>query len=291
MFPRWPANPQEWEQEEDVLDTWASSWLWPFATMGWPDEEAMEQAGFDYFYPTSTLVTAPDIIFFWVARMIMAGLEFVRPGESIERRIPFKNVYFTGIIRDNLGRKMSKSLGNSPDPLDLIGRYGADGLRFGIISIAPQGQDIRFAEERIEFGKNFCNKLWNACRFRQMSGPAGDNASLNAIVKRLDPAKFDADDHAILDRMLTVIRDVDRCFFEFEFSAIVQVLYGFFWNDFCDWYVEVSKTKLQEADTRSNCLAIQDWSSGRPCCCCTPSYRSSQRSCGISSATVCRARF
>jgi valyl-tRNA synthetase len=253
-----PANPQEWEQEEDVLDTWASSWLWPFATMGWPDEEAMEQAGFDYFYPTSTLVTAPDIIFFWVARMIMAGLEFVRPGESIERRIPFKNVYFTGIIRDNLGRKMSKSLGNSPDPLDLIGRYGADGLRFGIISIAPQGQDIRFAEERIEFGKNFCNKLWNACRFRQMSGPAGDNASLNAIVKRLDPAKFDADDHAILDRMLTVIRDVDRCFFEFEFSAIVQVLYGFFWNDFCDWYVEVSKTKLQEADTRSNCLAIQD---------------------------------
>jgi valyl-tRNA synthetase len=253
-----PANPHDWEQEEDVLDTWASSWLWPFATMGWPDQEAMEQAGFDYFYPTSTLVTAPDIIFFWVARMIMAGLEFVRPGEPLERRIPFRNVYFTGIIRDHLGRKMSKSLGNSPDPLDLIGRYGADGLRFGIISIAPQGQDIRFADERIESGKNFCNKLWNACRFREMSGPPGDNGSLNAIVRRLDPARFDADDHAIIDRMLAVTRDVDRCLYEFEFSAAVQALYGFFWNDFCDWYVEVSKTKLQAADTKANCLAIQD---------------------------------
>ncbi len=253
-----PADPQNWEQEEDVLDTWASSWLWPFATMGWPDQAAMDQAGFDFFYPTATLVTAPDIIFFWVARMIMAGLEFIRPGEPLERRIPFRNVYFTGIIRDHLGRKMSKSLGNSPDPLDLIGKYGADGLRFGIVSIAPQGQDIRFAEERIEAGKNFCNKLWNACRFRQMSGEAGDNASLQAILARLAPAKFDADDHAILDRLLAVTREVDRCLGEFEFSASVQALYGFFWNDFCDWYVEVSKTKLQAAETKANCLAIQD---------------------------------
>ena len=253
-----PADPQNWEQEEDVLDTWASSWLWPFATMGWPDQAAMDQAGFDFFYPTATLVTAPDIIFFWVARMIMAGLEFIRPGEPLERRIPFRNVYFTGIIRDHLGRKMSKSLGNSPDPLDLIEKYGADGLRFGIVSIAPQGQDIRFAEERIEAGKNFCNKLWNACRFRQMSGEAGDNATLQAIVGRLEPAKFDADDHAILDRLLAVTREVDRCLREFEFSASMQALYGFFWNDFCDWYVEVSKTKLQTADTKENCLAIQD---------------------------------
>jgi valyl-tRNA synthetase len=253
-----PPDPQNWEQEEDVLDTWASSWLWPFATMGWPDQVEMDKAGFDFFYPTTTLVTAPDIIFFWVARMIMAGLEFIRPGESIERRIPFRHVYFTGIIRDQQGRKMSKSLGNSPDPLDLIEKYGADGLRFGIVSIAPQGQDIRFAEERIESGKNFCNKLWNACRFRQMSGEAGDNASVEAIIARLDPARFDADDHAILDRMLTVTREVDRCFGEFEFSAAVQALYGFFWNDFCDWYVEVSKTKLQAADTKANCLTIQD---------------------------------
>jgi len=253
-----PADAENWEQEEDVLDTWASSWLWPFATLGWPDENEMKRDGFDYFYPTSTLVTGPDIIFFWVARMIMAGLEFVRPGETISRRIPFRDVYFTGIIRDQQGRKMSKSLGNSPDPLDLIATYGADGLRFGIISIAPQGLDIRFQEDRIESGKNFCNKLWNACRFRQMSGAPGDNSTAAAIVARLDATKFDADDHAILDRLLATTLEVDRCFGEFEFSAAVQALYGFFWNDFCDWYVEVSKSKLQSADTKANCLAIQD---------------------------------
>ena len=253
-----PADPQNWEQEEDVLDTWASSWIWPFATMGWPDQVEMDKAGFDYFYPTAALVTAPDIIFFWVARMIMAGLEFIRPGEPIERRIPFRHVYFTGIIRDQQGRKMSKSLGNSPDPLDLIEKYGADGLRFGIVSIAPQGQDIRFAEERIEFGRNFCNKLWNACRFRQMSGELGDNTTNSPILARLDPARFDADDHAILDRLLAVTREVDHCLGEFEFSAAIQALYSFFWNDFCDWYVEVSKTKLLAAATKANCLAIQD---------------------------------
>jgi len=190
--------------------------------------------------------------------MIMAGLEFTRPGEPAERRIPFRDVFFTGIIRDAQGRKISKSLGNSPDPLDLIDTYGADGLRFGIVSIAPQGQDIRFQEDRIESGKNFCNKLWNACRFRQMSGPAGDNSTQAAILARIDPSRFDADDHAILDRLLSATRAVDRCFAEFEFSAAAQALYGFFWNDFCDWYVEVSKSKLQAEDTRANCLAIQD---------------------------------
>jgi valyl-tRNA synthetase len=253
-----PPDPGNWVQEDDVLDTWASSWIWPFATMGWPDAGEMAKAGFDYFYPTSTLVTGPDIIFFWVARMIMAGLEFVRPGEPAGRRIPFRDVYFTGIIRDARGRKMSKSLGNSPDPLDLIDTYGADGLRFGIISIAPQGQDIRFQEERIEGGKNFCNKLWNACRFRQMSGPSGDNSSLKAILARIDPAKFDADDHAILERLLATSREVGRCFREYEFSAASQALYAFFWGDFCDWYVEVSKAKLQAADTKATCLALQD---------------------------------
>ncbi len=253
-----PVDPDNWEQEADVLDTWASSWLWPFATLGWPDTEEMKKAGFDYFYPTSTLVTGPDIIFFWVARMIMAGLEFIRPGEPLARRIPFENVYFTGIIRDNQGRKMSKSLGNSPDPLDLIEKYGADGLRFGIISIAPQGQDIRFQEDRIETGKNFCNKLWNACRFRQMSGEQGDNSGLAAILTRIDGAKFDADDQAILERLVSTTREVGRCFEQFEFSAAVQALYGFFWNDFCDWYVEVSKAKLQDPLLKANCLAIQD---------------------------------
>jgi valyl-tRNA synthetase len=272
-----PADPENWVQEDDVLDTWASSWLWPLATLGWPDQDAMGKAGYEYFYPTSTLVTGPDIIFFWVARMIMAGLEFSRSAgvppalpakaggtpallskDEILRRIPFKDVYFTGIIRDAQGRKMSKSLGNSPDPLDLIAKYGADGLRFGIISIAPQGQDIRFQEDRIEGGKNFCNKLWNACRFRQMSGDMADNTSVAAILRRMDAAKFDADDHAILDRLLAVTREVDRCFTAFEFSAAVQALYGFFWNDFCDWYVEVSKAKLQSPELKDTCLAIQD---------------------------------
>ncbi|MBI5382269.1 MAG: valine--tRNA ligase [Opitutae bacterium] len=253
-----PADKENWEQEEDVLDTWASSWLWPFATMGWPDAAAQKAAGLDYFYPTSTLVTGPDIIFFWVARMIMAGLEFMEPGQPLEKRIPFKNVYFTGIIRDQQGRKMSKSLGNSPDPLDLIEKYGADGLRFGIISIAPQGQDIRFQEDRIESGKNFCNKLWNASRFRQMSGPSGDNSSLATILARLDVAQFDADDHAILQRLLATTAEVERCLREFEFSAAVQALYSFFWGDFCDWYVEVSKAKLQNEATKLNCLALQD---------------------------------
>ncbi|MBI2513011.1 MAG: valine--tRNA ligase [Opitutae bacterium] len=268
-----PADPENWVQEDDVLDTWASSWLWPFATLGWPDAAKMQERGYEYFYPTSTLVTGPDIIFFWVARMIMAGLEYTgsaAPGSQLStlnsqldaaelrRRIPFRDVYFTGIIRDQQGRKMSKSLGNSPDPLDLIASYGADGLRFGIISIAPQGQDIRFQEDRIESGKNFCNKLWNACRFRQMSGEMADNSSLAAVLARLEPAKFDADDHAIVDRLLATTRAVDQAFANFEFSNAVQTLYGFFWNDFCDWYVEVSKAKLQNADTKANCLAIQD---------------------------------
>jgi valyl-tRNA synthetase len=253
-----PPDPEAWEQDDDVLDTWASSWLWPFATMGWPDEAASRAAGLDTFYPTATLVTGPDIIFFWVARMIMAGLEFMRPGEPIQRRVPFRNVYFTGIIRDALGRKMSKSLGNSPDPLDLIDRYGADGLRFGIMSIAPQGQDILFDEKRVEGGRNFCNKLWNACRFRQMSGPMADNSSLDAILARIDPASFDAGDHAVLDRLLATETEIAACFRGFEFSRAVQTIQAFFWGQFCDWYVEVSKAKLQDPAQRATCLAIQD---------------------------------
>jgi valyl-tRNA synthetase len=253
-----PADAGNWIQEDDVLDTWASSWIWPFATLGWPDPAAMAKAGFDTFYPTTTLVTGPDIIFFWVARMIMAGLDLTRPGEPAARRIPFGDVYFTGILRDAQGRKMSKSLGNSPDPIDLIEAYGADGLRFGTISMAPQGQDIRFQEDRIEGGKNFCNKLWNACRFRQISGRPDDNRSVDAILRRMDPSCFDADDHAILERVLSATTEVGRCLRDFEFSAVAHALYGFLWGDFCDWYVEVSKAKLQSEATKATCLAIQD---------------------------------
>ena len=159
-----PPDPENWVQDPDTLDTWFSSWLWAYETM---DEETRRK-----FYPTSVLVTAPDIIFFWVARMIIAGLEF-KPGRSDrdEDSIPFRHVYFTGLIRDKLGRKMSKSLGNSPDPLELIDKYGADGLRFGLMRIAPSGQDIRYDEKQIEEGRNFATKLWNVARLRQMHGP------------------------------------------------------------------------------------------------------------------------
>ncbi len=160
-----PKDPENWIQDNDTLDTWFSSWLWAYETM---DPKTRKK-----FYPTTTLVTGPDIIFFWVARMIFAGLEF-KPGQTTktEDNIPFHDVFFTSIIRDKQGRKMSKSLGNSPDPLDLIDKYGADGLRFGLMRIAPSGQDIRFDDKQIEEGRNFATKLWNVARFRQMHGPS-----------------------------------------------------------------------------------------------------------------------
>jgi len=271
-----PPDPENWDQEDDVLDTWASSWLWPFATLGWPDKTEMAKANFAAFYPTTTLATGADIIFFWVARMIMAGLEFTGSaldGDEMEasrtkgaplsrdellRRIPFRHVYFNGIVRDKQGRKMSKTLGNSPDPLDLIAKYGADGLRFGLLQIAPLGQDVKFDEDRIEGGKNFANKLWNACRFRQMSGPMADNRSLEAILARLDPAQLDDDDHALLAALMETMRTVGRGFQEFEFAGATQRLYSFFWNDFCDWYVEVAKSRVQEAAAQPHVLAVQD---------------------------------
>jgi valyl-tRNA synthetase len=199
-------------QDEDVLDTWFSSWLWPFATM---DDATRKK-----FYPTTDLVTGPDIIFFWVARMIMAGYEFT--GQK-----PFHNVYFTGIIRDAQGRKMSKSLGNSPDPLDLIARYGADGLRFGLMLIAPQGQDILFDEKRCETGRNFMNKLWNAARFIQM--------------QKAGRTEHNAHDLKILFEMNDAITKVSATLDAYEFNVAAKELYDFVWGDFCDWYIEASK--------------------------------------------------
>ncbi len=253
-----PADPENWDQEDDVLDTWASSWLWPMGTLGWPDEAAQAKSNFEAFYPTTTLATGADIIFFWVARMIMAGLEFAKPGAPVEERIPFKHVYFNGIVRDKQGRKMSKTLGNSPDPLDLIHAYGADGVRFGLLQMAPLGQDVKFDEARIEGGKNFCNKLWNACRFRTISGEMSDNSSLEAILARLDPAQFDEDDHAILSATLDAMRTLEKSFADFEFATATQKLYSFFWNDFCDWYVEVAKTRVQDPAAKQHALAVQD---------------------------------
>ncbi len=214
-----------WEQDPDVLDTWFSSWLWPFATMGWPEQtETLKK-----FYPTTDLVTGPDIIFFWVARMIMAGYEFM--GD-----LPFRNVYFTGIIRDKLGRKMSKSLGNSPDPLELIAKYGADALRFGTMRSAPLGQDVLFDEKDVELGRNFCNKLWNACRFRQMQG--------GAVQGEIVPGLLTSDDKWILLRLDRAIRDISDAFAEYRFNEATQAIYRFFWSEFCDWHLEAAKAAL-----------------------------------------------
>jgi valyl-tRNA synthetase len=258
-----PADPSGWEQEDDVLDTWASSWLWCLATLGWrkPGETTPELA---HWYPTATLATGPDIIFLWVARMIIAGLELHGPeratltDDEIRARVPFRRVVFNGIIRDAQGRKMSKSLGNSPEPLDLIAKFGADGLRFGLLSIAPKGQDILFAEERVQQGRNFCNKLWNAARFRQLSGPAGENHSLEAILARLNPAGLDADDHAILARLAETTEAVATGLSTHEFTEYTQAIYSFFWGDFCDWYLEVSISRLADPSARDGCLAVQD---------------------------------
>ncbi len=260
-----PADPENWDQDEDTFDTWASSWLWPFATLGWPDADAEAAKDFKYWFPTNDLVTGPDIIFFWVARMIIASLELVGPSpdrtltqEECAARLPFNNVYFTGIIRDAQGRKMSKSLGNSPDPLDLIAQYGADGLRFGILSMAPQGQDIFFNESGISQGRNFCNKLWNAARFREMSGPSGDCSSVEVILQRFNAAQMDGDDHAIVARLVDVTQAVDSLLANYEFSQATQAIYSFFWGDYCDWYLEVAKSRLQDAAAQPHVLAIQD---------------------------------
>src|SRR5438445_5261341 len=220
-----------WVQDPDVLDTWASSWLWPFATMGWPEQtETLKK-----FYPTTDLVTGPDIIFFWVARMIMAGYEFM--GD-----LPFHNVYFTGIIRDKLGRKMSKSLGNSPDALELIAKYGADALRFGTMRSAPLGQDVLFDEKDVELGRNFCNKLWNACRFRQMQG--------GEVQGEIDRMLLTTDDKWILLKLDQAIREIISAFAEYKFNEATQTLYRFFWSEYCDWYVEASKAVLSRVEGR-----------------------------------------
>jgi len=197
----------------------------------------------------------------------MAGLEFkgspldpkqTLDDEEIRKRIPFRDVYFTGIIRDSKGRKMSKSLGNSPDPLDLIEKYGADGLRYGIMSIAPKGQDIRFSEERIEQGRNFCNKLWNVSRFRTMAEDGSGESSLEDIINRIVPQQLNQDDHAILLRLSETLDEVDRLYKDYEFNSVLQSIYRFFWNDLCDWYVENSKSRMKGGKDKGTCLAVQD---------------------------------
>ena len=241
-----PADVENWTQDSDTLDTWFSSWLWAYETM---DQETRKK-----FYPTSALVTAPDIIFFWVARMIIAGLEF-KPGKSdrVEDNIAFRDVYFTGLIRDKLGRKMSKSLGNSPDPLDLIDKYGADGLRFGLMRIAPRGQDIRFDEKQIEEGRNFATKLWNVARFRQMHGPS-DGAP------KIDDETVSIYALELLARLNETMDAIEAAYREYQFSTVAQRLYDFVWSDYCDWFVEAAKTEIFGSDEaqKKSVLAVMD---------------------------------
>jgi valyl-tRNA synthetase len=241
-----PLNPENWIQDPDTLDTWFSSWLWAYETM---DEETRRK-----FYPTSALVTGPDIIFFWVARMIIAGLEFM-PGKSerMEDNIPFHDVFFTGLIRDKQGRKMSKKWGNSPDPLELMDKYGADGLRFGLMRIAPSGQDIRFDEKQIEEGRNFATKLWNAARFRQMHGPSAAAPKIDAKLLSIYAVE-------VIARLNETIDAVEEAYREYQFSAVAQRLYDFFWSDYCDWFVEAAKTEVFGDDEvrKSSALAVMD---------------------------------
>ncbi len=220
-------------RDPDTLDTWFSSALWPFSTLGWPDNTEELK----YFYPTNTLVTGYDIIFFWVARMIFSGLEHM--GE-----VPFNTVFFHGLIRDAQGRKMSKSLGNGVDPLDVISVYGADALRFTLVTGNSPGNDLRFSEEKVSASRNFANKIWNAARFILM----------NIEGKDIDcalPKKFYTSDKWILNRFNNVTAAVTENLEKFELGMAVSKLYDFIWDDFCDWYIELAKIRMNGADEES----------------------------------------
>ena len=236
-----PPKESGWTQDEDVLDTWFSSWLWPFATLGWP-EKTKE---LDRHYPTQDLATGPDIIFFWVARMIMAGYYFM--GEK-----PFSNVYFNGIIRDSQGRKMSKSLGNSPDPLDLMDKYGVDAIRVSLLMIAPQGLDILFSEDRIENGRNFMNKLWNSARFILMN----IEDSVDDFIDIPNNKNLDLTDKWILSKLNNTISNVDKAYESYKMNDAVKIVYDFVYSDFCDWYIELSKTRFYGEDKEQRDTAL-----------------------------------
>ena len=217
-------------QDEDVLDTWFSSGMWPFSTLGWPEETPELQ----YFYPTNTLVTGYDIIFFWIARMIVFGME-------VMKEIPFDTVYVHGIVRDELGRKMSKSLGNGIDPLEIIRDYGADSLRFSLITGNSAGNDMRFYIKKVEAARNFCNKVYNASRFVLMNLP-------DEAVGPIDMALLDSGDKWILHRLNQVVKEVTLNLDHFDLNLAAQKIYDFIWTELCDWYIELSKSRLYGED-------------------------------------------
>ncbi len=221
-------------QDEDVLDTWFSSWLWPFSVFGWPDEDPDR----DFYYPTATLSTASEIIFFWVARMVMAGLECMND-------IPFTHVYIHGTVRDEIGRKMSKSLGNSIDPLTIVDKYSADALRFSLMMLSATGTDVQLSDEKFEIGRNFGTKLWNAARFMQMHGAT---APADFVEPQFDAALLSADDQHILARLHDTIASCTESLERFRFNDYARGIYDFLWHQYCDWYVEYSKPILYGDD-------------------------------------------
>ena len=215
-------------QEEDVLDTWFSSALWPFSTMGWPDKTPE----LDYWYPTSVMVTGYDIIFFWVARMIFSGMEQMK-------KEPFHTVFIHGLVRDSQGRKMSKSLGNGIDPLEMAEKYGADALRFNLITGNSPGNDMRFYVEKCEAMRNFCNKIWNASRFVMMNLTVEDNHL---------PEALETEDKWILSKLNRVVKEVCDNMDSFELGVAAGKIYDFIWDDYCDWYIELTKPRLNGDD-------------------------------------------
>ena len=225
-------------QEEDVLDTWFSSALWPFSTLGWPNESSED---FKYFYPTDVLVTGYDIIFFWVARMIFSACEHTG-------KPPFHTVFIHGLVRDDKGRKMSKSLGNGIDPLEMADQYGADALRFNLITGNSPGNDMRFYTERCEAMRNFANKIWNASRFLMM----------NLTIDRCElPGRLELEDKWILSKLNSVIPEVTENMERYELGVAAQKVYDFIWDSYCDWYIELTKTRLQGEDEDSKLRAQQ----------------------------------
>jgi len=254
-----PDDSGQWTQDPDVLDTWFSSWLWPFSILGWPDDTEHD---LKRYYPGSTLVTGPDIIFFWVARMIMAGLRF-------EGEIPFRDVFLHGIVRDKQGRKMSKSLGNSPDPLDLMGSYGVDAVRFSMTMLTPLGGDYLFEDKHMEMGRNFANKLWNASRYVLMQleklelsfdgqigegAPASGDAVSDWLATEWLPvaegllAEPGPEDRWILSRLKATRDAVERDLEAFRFNDAARALYDFLWKEYCDWYLELTKPRVYGDD-------------------------------------------
>ncbi|MDC0259510.1 class I tRNA ligase family protein, partial [Verrucomicrobiales bacterium] len=243
-----PQDGENWVRDPDVLDTWFSSWLWPFATMS--NSEGEESKTLTKFYPTSDLATGADILFFWVARMIMAGFRW--KGE-----VPFKNVFFNSIIRDKQGRKLSKQLGNSPNPLNVMDKFGADAMRFSVLKAAPLGNDVRFIVEKdkdgeetypqVEEGRNFATKIWNAVRFRQMQGEA-DTEPGELSIYAID----------ILKKLDTLETNVASAYEDYRFNEIASLLYEFWWNQYCDWFLEGAKQDFgKDADPAAKAATLQ----------------------------------